>query len=152
MHAKLLQSCPTLGNPMDCSLPRSSVHEIFQARILGWVAVPSSRGSSRPRDQTWVSYIYLHWQAGSLPLAPAGKPTWTWAKSILCLPQYSPGFFFYSFPLSFLENKVTDRKQMICSSLLWGGEVANEFAIWICFKLYQVWVIKVCENYYSPAT
>ena len=40
---------------------------------------------------------------------------------------------------------------MVCSSLLWGGEQL-ESAIWICFKLYQVWVIKVCENYYSPAT
>ena len=46
---------------------------ILQARILEWVAVPSSRGSSRARDQTQVSYTYLHWQAGSLPLAPPGK-------------------------------------------------------------------------------
>jgi len=42
---------------MDCSPPGSSVHWIFQARILAWVAIPSSRGSSQPRDQTWVSYI-----------------------------------------------------------------------------------------------
>ena len=40
------QSCLTLPNPMDCSLPGSSVHGIFQARILEWVAIPSSRGSS----------------------------------------------------------------------------------------------------------
>ena len=45
-HAKLLQLCPTLHNPMDCSLLGSSVHGILQARILGWVAVPSSRESS----------------------------------------------------------------------------------------------------------
>ena len=43
--AKLLQSCPTLCEPMDCSPPGSSVHEILQARILEWVAMPSSRGS-----------------------------------------------------------------------------------------------------------
>ena len=48
--AKLLQSCLTLGDPMDCSLPGSSVHGILQAIILEWVAMPSSRGSSQPRD------------------------------------------------------------------------------------------------------
>ena len=51
------QSCPTLFNPMDSSLPGSSVHGIPQARTLEWVADSSSRGSSRPRDQTRVSCI-----------------------------------------------------------------------------------------------
>ena len=46
--AKSLQSCPTLCHPMDCSLPGSSFHGILEARILKWVVVPSSRGSSRP--------------------------------------------------------------------------------------------------------
>ena len=49
------QSCPTLCNPMDYSPPGSSVHGIFQARILGWVAIPFSRVSSRLRDRTQVS-------------------------------------------------------------------------------------------------
>ena len=44
------QSCPTLCDPMDCSLPGPSVHEIFQARILEWVAISFSRGSSQPGD------------------------------------------------------------------------------------------------------
>ena len=48
MHAKSLQSCPTLCDPMDRSLPGSSVHGILQARILEWVAMPFSRGSSDP--------------------------------------------------------------------------------------------------------
>ena len=52
VHAKLLQSCPLLCDPMDCSLPGSSVHGILQARILEWVAIAFSRGSSKPRDQT----------------------------------------------------------------------------------------------------
>ena len=56
-RTKLVQSCPTLCNSMDCSLSGSSVHRIFQARILEWVAVPFSRGSSQPRDQTQVSCI-----------------------------------------------------------------------------------------------
>ena len=51
----LLCSYPTLWDPMDCSLPGSSVHGIFQARILEWVAIPFSRGSSWPRDRTCVS-------------------------------------------------------------------------------------------------
>ena len=46
----LSQSCPTLCNPMDYSPPGSSVHGVLQARILEWVAMPSSRGSSQPRD------------------------------------------------------------------------------------------------------
>ena len=51
------QSCPTLCDPMDCSPPGSSVRGIFQAKILEWVAVPSSRGSFRPGDRTRVSCI-----------------------------------------------------------------------------------------------
>ena len=46
---------PTLCNPMDCSPPGSSVHGILQARTLKWVAVPSSKGSSQPRDRTHIS-------------------------------------------------------------------------------------------------
>ena len=49
--AKSLQWCPTLCDTMDCSPPGSSVHGILQARILEWVTMPSSRGSSRHRDQ-----------------------------------------------------------------------------------------------------
>ena len=55
---KLLQSHLTLCYPMDCNLPGSSVHGILQARILEWVAMPSSRGSFGPRDWTLVSNIY----------------------------------------------------------------------------------------------
>ena len=51
----------TLWDPMDCSPPSSSVHEIFQARIPEWVAMSSSRESSPPRDRTWV-----FWPPGSL--------------------------------------------------------------------------------------
>ena len=50
-------SCIQICDPMDYSLPGSSVHRIFQARTLEWVAIPYPRGSSRPRDQTWVSCI-----------------------------------------------------------------------------------------------
>ena len=80
MRAELLQSCLTLCNAMDCSRQESSVHGILRARILDWVAMPSSRGSSWPRDQTWVSYgscidrrvLYHqchHWAKGRSSLA-----------------------------------------------------------------------------------
>ena len=87
IHSQSLQSCPTLHNPMDSSPPGSSVHRILQARILEWVAMLSSRGSFWPRDRTCVSYIYPHWQAGSLPLAPPGKP-----QLFMFIPFY---FLFY---------------------------------------------------------
>ena len=54
MYAKLLQLCLTLSGPKNYS---SSVHGILQARTLEWVAMPSSRGSSQPRDQIRVSYV-----------------------------------------------------------------------------------------------
>ena len=54
-EAKATRSCPTLCSLMDCSLPGSSVHSVFQARILEWVTIPFSRGSSQPRDQTCFS-------------------------------------------------------------------------------------------------
>ena len=56
-RVSVTQSCPSLCDPMDCSPPGSSAHGILQARILEWVAIPFSRGSSRPRDQTQVSCI-----------------------------------------------------------------------------------------------
>ena len=51
------QSGPNVGNPMDCSLPGSSLHGVLQARILEWVAISFSRGSSQPRDPMQVSCI-----------------------------------------------------------------------------------------------
>ena len=54
----VIQPCPTLCNPMDCSLPGSSIHGILQARILKLVAMPSARGSSNPGDWTHASYIF----------------------------------------------------------------------------------------------
>ena len=51
------QSCLTLCNPMDYSLPGFSVHGILQARILEWVAISFSRESSQPMDRTWVSWV-----------------------------------------------------------------------------------------------
>ena len=57
MCAQSLLWCLTLCDPMDCSLPDSSNHGIFQARILEWVAISSFRGSSWPRDRAYVSCV-----------------------------------------------------------------------------------------------
>ena len=62
---KVTQLCLTVCDPMDCI-----VHGIFQARILEWVAVPFSRGSSQPRERTQISLI----AGDSLPAEPQGKP------------------------------------------------------------------------------
>ena len=52
--SEVAQLRPTLCDPMDCSLPGFSIHENFQARVVEWVAISFSRGSSQPRDRTWV--------------------------------------------------------------------------------------------------
>ena len=56
-ESEIAQSCLTLCNPMDCSLPGSSIHRILQARVLKWVAISFSRGSFQHRDWTCVSHI-----------------------------------------------------------------------------------------------
>ena len=65
VKVSVAQSCLTLWDSVDCSLPGSSVHGILQVRILEWVAIPFSRGSSWPMDRTWVSCLagrfYIFW-------------------------------------------------------------------------------------------
>ena len=73
LHAKSLQSCLTLCDPRDCNPPGSSVHEIIQARILEWIVISSSGGSSRPRDQTLISCVSCVLYLDSLPLSYLGS-------------------------------------------------------------------------------
>ena len=87
-HAKSLQSCRTLCNPIDCSPPDSSVHGILQARIQESIAIPFFRGSSPLRDQTLCLLHLPQWQLGSLPLAPPGK-------QMLILFLFALRFFFF---------------------------------------------------------
>ena len=87
VHAKSLQSCLTLWDPMDCSPPGSSVRGTLQERILECEAIAFSRGSSLSRDQTCISYTSC--TGGGfffLPLAPSGKRV------------YSEGFDFKTSP------------------------------------------------------
>ena len=71
LKVKVAQSCPTLCDPIDCSPQGSSVHGILQARILEWVAVPFSKGSSQPRDWIHVSHtagrFFIVWATSEAP-------------------------------------------------------------------------------------
>ena len=74
VHAKLLQSCPTLCNHIDCSLPGFSAHGILQARILEWIASLSFRGIFLTQGSNSCLLCLLYWQVNSLPLAPLTGP------------------------------------------------------------------------------
>ena len=84
------QSCPTLWDPMNCSPPGSSVHGILQARIL--VAISYSRGSSRPRNWTWVSHI-------------AGRFFTVWSPWWLCRCSLIQGHFWVMLAISLAEKR-----------------------------------------------
>ena len=97
----IAQSCPTPYNPMDCSPPSSPVHGIIQARILEWVAIPFSRGSSQPRDRTQVSCtagrFFTVWATRETPIVSKDesiKDSFLWDSFLwisLCLFRTSEG-------------------------------------------------------------
>ena len=92
IRSEVAQSCPTLCDPMDCCPPDSSVRGILQARILEWVAISFSRGSSWPRDQTQVSHIV----ADTLPSEPfftLGGQNIGASASVSVLPMSIQGWF-----------------------------------------------------------
>ena len=118
-ESEVAQSCLTLCYTMDCSLPCSSIHGVFQARVLDWVAISFSRGSSWPRDQTRVSHII-------------GRHCTIWATLEVCrwdkkalkgLEEESPSSNFYkalvkSFHLEsvlFMEKQVAGFSQWLLS-------------------------------------
>ena len=86
------QSYPVLYDPTHCSPPGSSVHGIPQARILEWVAIAFSRGSSQPRDPTCTSCISYIARQILLSLSHLGCPRgqWTWAKISLQAGTFHP--------------------------------------------------------------
>ena len=105
VHAQLLQSCPTLCYSMDNSPPGSSVHGILKARILEWVATPSSTGSSRPRGWIRVSCI-----AGRFPTIWASREVqWSEVANIFheirirILSQTNIEYFFSHFSQKKIE-------------------------------------------------
>ena len=131
-ESEIAQSCPILWDPIDCSLPGSSIHRIFQARVLEWVAISFSRGSSRPKEQSRVCYIYLYWQAGSLPLGPPGKPKligwtrWNCLPFSTC-PNCHPPAFPCRLPAGAWRPRVV-AADLACLSLLSAGGEAGPSA------------------------
>ena len=102
---EVLQLCSTLFNSKDCSLLGSSIHRILQARIQ-----PSSRGFSLPRDLNPYLWSLLHWQVGSLSLAPPGKP----------YPQAMSFFFFFHVTALGLSCSTWDLLCITWDLLLWS--------------------------------
>ena len=113
-------------DPMDCSLPGSSVHEILQARILEWVAVSFSRGSSPPRDGTCISYVFcigrrvlyysITWEAQDntyIFIAETFTQLYT-----LYYPQNNSGRIASLFPLTDDKLRFTDGRSIFQSHLL----------------------------------
>ena len=98
MKVLVAQLCLILCDPRDCSPPGSSVHEILQARILEWVAIPFSRGSSWPRDWTLISCItgrfFTIWATRETKNLPAMWETWfnLWVEKG-SIPVFLPGEF-----------------------------------------------------------
>ena len=102
-ESEVAQSCLTLCDPMDCSLSGSSVHGIFQARVLEWIAISSSRGSSRPKNRTRVSRIAGRRFASE----PPGKP------------KYINGDLFWSFTDYFCFIDYTKAFNCVDHNKLW---------------------------------
>ena len=82
------QLCPTLCNPMDCSPPGSPVHGILQARIMEWVAISFSRGSSRPRDRIRISCI-----TGGCFTILATREAWSESHSVMSDSLWPHGLY-----------------------------------------------------------
>ena len=101
-HCSVTQSCPTLYNPIECSPPDSSVNGISQARILEWVAISFSWGSSQPRNWTHIScivrWILYHWATWEAPNLKASKDspksclTLSISWTVACQAPLSTGF------------------------------------------------------------
>ena len=102
--SEVAQWCPTLCDPMDCSPPGSSIHGILQARVLEWVAICFSRGSSRPRDQTRVSGIvgrcFTVWATREVWVKHKLKVLLAWSKLFL---STNPRFLHLYKSLNFLK-------------------------------------------------
>ena len=103
------QLCPTLCNPVDCSLPASSVHGILQARILEWVATPSPEDLPNPGIELGSPAL----QVDCLPAELPGKPSFTQSLDFIELPTFSPcshhwPWFEYLLPIEILSEILPD--------------------------------------------
>ena len=124
VHAKSLQLCPTRFHPMDFSPPGSSVHGFLQERILAWVAMPSSRGSSWPRDRTRAFCL----AGGFFTGEPPGKRIVQPEKEIMNPFQMD---FFSCFTYRPLWSRLTTTKSTFLAylSLLWPKNRNTSFEV-----------------------
>ena len=117
MHAQLLQLCLTLCNPMDCSLAGSSVYGILRARILKWVAMPSSRESFWPRD--WTCSSCSSCIASRLFIT---EPPWKlWHKAHWCASVCA---FVSSYPVNTMTN--TDPLSSLLTIIITSNSINSQ--------------------------
>ena len=158
--AQLLQSCLTLCDPMDCSLPRSSLHGILQARILEWIVMLSSRGSSWPRDWTPVSCIaggfFTHWATSCEGIALFYEDEIGHSLNLLVpclgasLMQHEPMCADTQLerkgrirPVGYDRSRARMEVLRFMSWCLWRGELVNSSSDCLCFffPVSQPWLI-----------
>ena len=130
---KVIQSCTTLCDSMDYGLPDSSIHRILQARILGWVAISYSRGSSWPREPTHVSCISCIGRQILYQLCHVGNPYLTAWLSL----NYLPRDLLLSLTPPYLQRDLFCQFPQNTSS--WSSS-------WIPFKVYSRSVTTVANN------
>ena len=130
--------CPILRDPMDCIPPGSSVPGILQARILEWVAMPFSRGSSPPRDQTWVSphcrqILYHLSHPGSLQYIMGGSlylqmKKWFYTSSTSCTTILSQSMHVLrsSISLRIRNGRVATHQSRLSVYSHWGSEGTDD--------------------------
>ena len=137
-NCSVAKLCLTLCHPMDCSPPGSSFHGISQARILEWVSISFSRGSSQPRDQTCVSsidrWVLYHWANRKAP-REAPRATWVCAKSLqLCLALCN--LVYVSPPGSSVHGNLQARILEWVAMTSSRGCSPPRDGIWICYVSY----------------
>ena len=121
-ECEVAQSCPTLSDPIDYSLPGTSIHGVFQAKILEWVAIFFSRRSFRPRDWTQVSHIVGRCFTVWATTSSRGMETFKIHNALLC-------FFFY---LKFVLTDIS----LTNPALLWLLFACNNFFHPFTFNLF----------------
>ena len=132
-----LQACATFWDPMDCSLPGSSVHGILRARILVWVAISFSRGSSQPRDRTWVSCI-----VGRFFTIWATKESLIYIPYIYLFHPFFDGIYIYTH-IYIYSSQLRDRTQV--------SHIASRFfTIWATRKVHRYYINMHFLIVYTP--
>ena len=124
----VVQSCPTLCDPIDYSPPGSFVREILHARILEWIAIPFSRRSSRPRDGTWIHKSAHKLQAHLLQSKPPGQPNRQ--QSCTLKKQLRWYFFLKIYQIKAMEKKIKNQNSIQRLKVI--------FLIYILFQMFSL--------------